>query len=69
MSSFVTTDGPRYARHKNDLPQCNKLERMAKNDLTVADWRQSIKTYLQIRSESEAGSVLRLNLFEGTWIT
>ena len=24
---------------KNDLPQYNKYERMAKNDMAVADWR------------------------------
>ena len=33
------TDGRDMHGDKNDLPQYNKLERMAKNDVTVADWK------------------------------
>jgi hypothetical protein len=32
-------DGKDMRGDKNDLPQYSKFERMAKNDMTVADWK------------------------------
>ncbi len=34
-------DGRDMRGDKNDLPQYNKFERMAKNDMTVSDWKAS----------------------------